>query len=107
MEKAQEQNNEKESKVTGAIDSTLESVDTKIEALNKRVETIIEPGRKSFIRRFPGLFALIIVFGIATTFYAFERLISYFPFLNNNPILILIIGLVTLYLSGKAVKDII
>lgn len=63
-----------------------------------------EPYRRSVLRRFPVLFSLLVTFGIAATYFGFERIITETSWLGERPWLILSVGLATLALTGKLYK---
>lgn len=65
-------------------------------------ETIKE--RNIIISKFPLPFALLGAFGLVVTFYGFEHLIDQVPLLVNNPIILLLIGVVCLMVTGKFYK---
>ena len=91
-------------KITKNAEALASELEKKISDMHREVENLVEPHRQGFIRRFPGLFAIVVAFGVATTFYGFERVVAGIPFMNENPLLILVIGLGVLYLSGRAYK---
>jgi uncharacterized membrane protein HdeD (DUF308 family) len=70
----------------------------------QRTDGAIDPIRKSAFRRFPTLFALLVGFGAGATFFGVERIITEFSWLNERPWLILVVGLVTLALTGRLHK---
>jgi hypothetical protein len=79
------------------IDTTARTV----EALARETERSIEPFRNSVFKRFPTLFTLLVTFGVAATFFGFERFFEVVPFFNDHPISTLVIGLTILVLTGK------
>jgi uncharacterized integral membrane protein len=68
------------------------------------VDTYIAPVRSSILKRFPVLFALLTTFGVSTTFYGFNKLIDQIAILNNNPLLMLIVGMGILTFTGTLYK---
>ena len=64
----------------------------------------LQKEREVAFKRFPFLFTLLGSFGLVATFYGFEGLIDQVPFFNNNPVLILITGLIILLLTGGLYK---
>lgn len=69
------------------------------------LDRAVDPSRKLLIKRFPTLFTLLGVFGIAATYYAFERIITLSPYLNDRPYLILLLGLAALFITGRSVRQ--
>lgn len=67
-------------------------------------DRLVTPYRQSVMRRFPTLFALLVAFGAATTFYGIERIIGDVPWLAERPWLILTLGVLTLALTGRLYK---
>ena len=84
-------------KEVGGVVRTVEDVVT-------HTDHIIGTYRQSVFKRFPILFALLVGFGGATTFYGIERIIASMPWLDDRPFLILFIGLVALALTGRLYK---
>jgi hypothetical protein len=64
----------------------------------------VEKQRRTALRRFPLLFMLLGAFGFVATFYGFEHIIDQIPWLADNPIVLLGVGLVTLALTGQLHK---
>lgn len=64
----------------------------------------LDATRVNAVQRFPLLFTLLGAFGLVATFYGFEGLIDQFEVLSNNPIILLIIGVLTLGLTGTLYK---
>ncbi len=61
-------------------------------------------GRDSAFGRFPLLFTLLAAFGFVATTDGFQRLIAKIPFLAKNPSITLIVGLITLLITGTLYK---
>ena len=87
-----------------AIHTVLDTVGDTISKVERKMETVIKPVRKNVLRRFPHLFILLVTFGAATTFFAFERILVQIDFINDRPFLMLAIGVVTLALTGTLYK---
>ena len=68
------------------------------------VEKVIAPHRSHAFRRYPFLFTLLTAFGVAAVFYGFERIIGKIPFLFERPFLILLLGVLALFVTGKLFK---
>ncbi len=82
----------------------MEPIDTTartVEALARETEKSIEPFRKTVFKRFPILFTLLVTFGVAATFFGFERFFQIVPLFNDHPISTLVIGLTVLVVTGK------
>lgn len=76
-----------------------------------QIETIEEKAYKSMVKerniiisKFPLPFALLASFGLVATFYGFEHLIDQVPFLVDNPVLLLLTGILCLLITGKFYK---
>lgn len=54
--------------------------------------------------RFPLLTALFATFGFVSLLYGFEKIIDKVTFLSNNPIVLLLIGLLILGVTGTVYK---
>ncbi len=86
------------------IDEVLDTVEGTLNTVEEEVETVIEPVRRSILKRFPHLFILLVTFGVAMTFFGFERIIAEITFINDKPFLVLGIGVVTLAVTGTLYK---
>jgi len=82
----------------------LDKTDQLSGQVNKTFNQYVAPVRTSVLKRFPVLFSLLVVFGLATTYYAFETIISQFEFLNEHPWLMLLIGIAILAFTGRLYK---
>ena len=60
--------------------------------------------RDSAFSRFPILFSLSTTFGLVATLYGFEKVIDKIDFLNTQPEILLLVGLVTLAGTGTLYK---
>jgi hypothetical protein len=83
---------------------TIEFVDGARKEVVTKTEKIIEPYRKSAGKRFPVLFALLATSGVSATLFGIERLIIDITWLNDRPIVVLIIGVLILALTGTLYK---
>ena len=80
-------------KLFGAIVRKLKAGEQKLaEDLSRR--------RQSVFERFPLLFTMLGTFGLVATFYGFEGIIDSVDLLNNNPAILLLIGVGTLVVTG-------
>jgi hypothetical protein len=82
----------------------LDKTDEVSSQVNRTFNQYVEPVRSSVLKRFPVLFSLLVVFGVATTYFAFEKILSQYEILNRHPWLILIIGISTLAFTGRLYK---
>ncbi len=60
--------------------------------------------RESIAERYPLTFALIGTFGLVSTFYGFEKIIDSIDTFANNPWILLVFGLITLSVTGLALR---
>lgn len=60
--------------------------------------------RDSAFSRFPAVFVLLSSFGLVATFYGFEKVIDQVDWLVENPHLLLLLGILTLLLTGTLYK---
>jgi len=86
------------------IIETVDGVEKTIESALEKTDKIVEPVRRSVLRRYPTLFLVTVTFGVASTFFAFERIISEIALLNDRPWLILCLGIGVLVGTGTLYK---
>lgn len=86
------------------IDQTLTHIEQMMSTLTSSVENLAQPIRQTTLKRIPILFTLLVTFGVTSVFFGFERLLSEITFLNDNPILMLIVGIGVLIATGKLYK---
>ena len=67
----------------------------------KKILKHIKQTKKNLFGRFPLLFTLLVAFGAAATFAGLNGIIHQIDILANNPVILLITGLLTLALTGK------
>lgn len=70
-------------------------------------EKLIEKARaerETLAQRFPLTFALVGTFGFVSTLYGFEKLIDRVDLFASHPWILLIIGVVTLSVTGLALR---
>ena len=79
----------------------IDSVTKKVEGVVLSTERIVDPFRQSLFKRFPILATLLVAFGVASTFFGIERIITNIPWLNERPFLIFFMGVSALIISGK------
>lgn len=68
------------------------------------VITRLAEKRQSVFERFPLLFTMLATFGVAATFYGFERLIDKVDVFSENPFILLGAGISTLIITGTLYK---
>ncbi len=93
--------------VSSGVDITgraLQTVDGVVTKATKDMDGYIAPLRTSVLTRFPILFSLLTTFGVATTFLAFEKIVSSIVFFDQHPFLMLILGISILALTGTLYK---
>ncbi len=71
---------------------------------SQNIDGYIAPIRTSVLTRFPILFSLLTTFGVAATFLGFEKIVSNIAFLDQNPFIMLILGIGILALTGTLYK---
>lgn len=72
--------------------------------LEEHVVQRLAEGRNNAVQRFPLLFTMLTAFGVVATFYGFEHLIDQSPWLSENPLVLLGVGVGTLILTGALYK---
>ena len=82
----------------------LDTADGVTAQVKQSVESRVSPIRKTVLSRYPVLFSFLVMFGVATTYYAFEKILGQYEVLNRYPWLILLIGLLVLAFTGKLYK---
>lgn len=61
----------------------------------------IERHRKTGYEQYPLLFTALVSFGAVATFYGLQEILSSVDFLADNPVFIMLLGIVTLWSTGK------
>jgi hypothetical protein len=74
-----------------------------IEAEKKLIK-MLNKHRDHAAKKFPLGFALIGTFGVLTTMQGYQKLIDKIPLIQNNPWISLVVGLVTLAITGTVYK---
>ena len=82
----------------------LENVESKMSALEERMEEFITPTRKNVLERFPILFALLTTAGVVITFLGIELLVAQWTWLYSKPWLVLTVGVTILVATGTLFK---
>ncbi len=60
--------------------------------------------RQSAVQRFPLLFTLLGAFGLVATFYGFEGIIDRIDLFSDNPVILLLVGVLVLTVTGSLYK---
>jgi hypothetical protein len=68
------------------------------------IDSVVDPVRKTVLKRYPVLFALLISVGATAVFLGIEQLLLQFDILRTQPWLILSLGIVILALTGRLYK---
>ncbi len=100
------QNNEGDS-VTGkklVTKRALNLVEGVVSKATQEMDGYIAPIRKSVLNRYPIIFSLLTTFGVATTFLGFEKIVSNIAFLDQHPLIMLILGICILAATGTLYK---
>lgn len=82
----------------------LDKTDQVSSYVNKKFNSYVEPVRTSVLKRFPVLFSLLVVFGLSTTYNAFEKNVTQSVFLNEHPFFMLLLGILVLAFTGRLYK---
>jgi len=82
----------------------LDTVDGMGSEIKRTVESHLAPIRQSFVKRYPVLFSLMVLFGLTTTYYGFEKILGQYEILNQHPWLILLLGISILAWTGTLYK---
>ena len=104
MEQTPQLKIDKTEQTLGVLSETLLRAERLLEHAEAKVEHTIVPLQKSFWHRFPALFLLTVTFGVTTTALGIEQLLLRFEVLNQNPILLFMIGITTLIVTGRLYK---
>ena len=76
----------------------------KLEEVVKDVHDTAGKYTEPVLRRYPMLFAFLIVFSTAAIFTGFEFLMGQVPLSREKPIILITLGILTLFLTGKLFK---
>lgn len=67
-------------------------------------DAVIQPVRKSILKRFPTLFGFLVTIGATATFLGLEQIIISIPWLHDRPYVIFGIGVFFLVCTGRLYK---
>jgi uncharacterized membrane protein YhaH (DUF805 family) len=91
--------------------SSIQEQKERVEAEIRKLETMggsltgqAKRLRDSAFSRFPVLIVFLSTFGLVSTFYGFEKLIDQIPFFVENPLMVLVTGIITLAITGTLFK---
>lgn len=86
---------------------TSHALEKEIKHLEKMGESVsgkFTHVRDSAFARFPIVFVMLSSFGLVATFYGFEKMIDSIALFNEHPSMILLVGVITLILTGALYK---
>ncbi|MDA8597199.1 hypothetical protein N9L26_02575 [Candidatus Pacebacteria bacterium] len=86
------------------VATVIETVENTVNTVVKSADDMVEPIRRSALKRFPVVFLLLVTFGVVAVLFAFERILSDITYLNQRPWLILTIGIGVLAGTGTLYK---
>lgn len=75
-----------------------------VEKIVKEVHDTTSKYTEPVLSRYPLLFAFLVIFSASMIMKGFERIIDRIPFLQQNPILLLLTGILMLTLTGSLYK---
>lgn len=91
----------------GVSSKTIATFDTITNETTKHLgtlETYVAPTRENFASKYPGLFALLVTFGVVATFLGLEQILLASAILERYPFIILALGVSILTLTGTLYK---
>ena len=77
---------------------------TMIDGAGREVEVITQPIRDSLLKRYPTISALLVTTGVTATFLGIEQILLRIEVFNNNPWLVLFLGVTLLVFTGRLYK---
>jgi len=89
---------------TGETTQALARVEAVTSEAERTLSAYTLPARRSILKRFPVIFALLVTTGASATLLGIERLITKIDFLNDSPFLLLLAGVTILAFTGKLYK---
>lgn len=81
-----------------------ETVIKEVDGVAKTVEDTTVKFRQTVLERFPFLIIGLSTFGLVAVLYSFEQVISMIPILNENPLLVFVVGIIALGVTGTLYK---
>lgn len=76
----------------------------KLEAMGGSLSGRVKNIRDSAFQRFPLLFVSLSTFGLVATLYGFEKVIDQIEFFEKHPVMVLVVGIATLFITGSLYK---
>jgi len=73
------------------------------EKTNSKLEKVLERPRKA-LERFPTVFLLLVTSGVVMVLFGFEKLFDRISFLNENPVVMIVVGVSILIFTGSLYK---
>ncbi len=86
------------------VNDLLDTVEGTVNEVEQEIESLMSPVRRSVLERFPVLFLLLVSFGVAAVMSGLERIITQIGFFDNNPFILLGVGLFVLVGTGTLYK---
>jgi hypothetical protein len=90
--------------IVKAADHILSDVEQVADTAERHFERTIDPFRKNVLKRFPILFLLMVTFGVTATITGMEQLLLKHGVLQENPTIILCLGIGALVFTGTLYK---
>ena len=90
-----------------SVHEQRERVEAEMRKLEQMGGTVTHQARRfrdSTFSRFPILFVFLSTFGLVSTLYGFEKVIDQIGFFEENPIMVLVTGVITLAITGSLFK---
>lgn len=94
----------KESQKNGSAKTTFGSVEQFLSETTSGTESVVAQYRKSAFAQAPLLFGMLVIFGSAATVFGIEHLLESTPFFRDNPLVVLVLGLLLLGFTGRLYK---
>lgn len=91
-------------KINSPIDTLVTAAEKGVKSVEKNVEMLASPARKTLLIRFPILFAVLVTIGVSMTLLGLEQVLLSVPFLYDHPLVMFLIGVGILVLTGKLYK---
>ncbi len=87
-----------------SVVTTLDTIDATMVGATQKIDTLVQPARENFAKRYPTLFSLLTTLGVIMTFLGIEQLLLEADMLERYPVLILALGVAILVLTGTLYK---
>lgn len=76
----------------------------RLEEITSQLNQLFSQKSKSVLERYPITFALLVVFGISMVSEGVKGLLEMVPFFKNEPLVMLVAGLIALTITGSLYK---